>query len=100
MDEQLIRAFVLCMYKNAIQLVFDISLISSFFYINIFFVYSYTAKFVLDLLEIRKARFSHDEAHMSKIIQCNYSYLVGKLLVPIYTIYFYFTRITILMQVH
>ena len=39
------------------------------------FVYSYTAKFVLDLLEIRKARFSHDEAHMSKIIQCNYSYL-------------------------
>ena len=36
------------------------------------FVYSYTVKFVLDLLEIRKASFSYDEAHMSKIIQCNY----------------------------
>ena len=34
-----------------------------------------TAKFVVDLLEVRKTRFSHDEAHMSKIIQCNYSYL-------------------------
>ena len=63
-------------------------------------IYSYTAKFVLDLLEICKARFSHDEAHMSKIIQCNYSYLAWKLLVPIYTIYFYFTRITTWMQVH
>ena len=40
------------------------------------FVYIYTAKFVLDLLEIRKGRFSHDEAHMSKIIQSNFSYLV------------------------
>ena len=26
-------------------------------------------------LEIRKGRFSHDEAHMSKIIQGNFSYL-------------------------
>ena len=64
------------------------------------FVNSYTAKFVLDLLEIRKARFSHYKAHLSKIIQCYYSYLACKLLVPIYTIYFYFTRITKLMQVH
>ena len=47
---------------------------SSFFYKHLF-VYSYTAKFVLDLLEIREARFSNDEAHMSKIVQCNYSYL-------------------------
>ena len=39
------------------------------------FVYSYTAKFVLVLLEIHKGRFSHDEAHMSKIIQGNFSYL-------------------------
>ena len=29
------------------------------------FVYSYTAKFVFDLLDVRKARFSHDEDHMS-----------------------------------
>ena len=28
------------------------------------FVYNYTAKFVLDLLEIRKAMFSHYKAHM------------------------------------
>ena len=62
------------MFKNAIQFVLDISLISPFFYKHLF-VYSYTAKFVLELLEIRKAGFSHDEAHMSKIIQCNYSYL-------------------------
>ena len=68
----------------------------SFFYKHLF-VYSYTAKFVLDLLEIRNARFSHDEAHMLKIIQCNYSYLAWKLLVPVY---FYFTRITKFMQVH
>ena len=27
------------------------------------------AKFELDLFEIRKGRFSHDEAHMSKIMQ-------------------------------
>ena len=61
-------------------------------YIYIYlFVYSYTAKFVFDLLDVRKTRFSHDEAHMSKIIQCNYSNLAGKLLVPIYTIFFYFT---------
>ena len=38
------------------------------------FVYSYTAKFVLDLLEIRKSRFSYDEAHMSKVIQWYYAY--------------------------
>ena len=30
---------------------------------------------VFDLLEVSKTRFSHDEAHMSKIIQCNFSYL-------------------------
>ena len=66
MDAQLICAFVFCMCKNAIQFVLDISLISSFF----LHVYSYTAKFVLDLFEIRKAWFSHDEIHMSKIIQC------------------------------
>ena len=62
------------MYKNAIQLVLDICLISSFLYINIYLSIAFTAKFVLDLLEIRKARFSHDEGHMSKIIQCTYSY--------------------------
>ena len=62
------------MCKNTIQFVLDISLISSFFYVNIF-DYSYTAKFVLDLLEIRIGTFSHDEAHMSKIIQGNLSYL-------------------------
>ena len=56
-------------------------------------IYSYTAKFVLDLLEIRKGRFSHDEAHMSNIIQGNFSYLAWKVLVTICTIYFYFTRI-------
>ena len=39
------------------------------------FVHRYTAKFELDLLEIRKGRFSHDEAYMSKIIQGNFSYL-------------------------
>ena len=33
------------------------------------FVYRYTAKFELDLLEIRKGRSSHAEAHMLKIIQ-------------------------------
>ena len=31
--------------------------------------------FVFDLFDVRKTRFSHVEAHMSKIIQCNYSYL-------------------------
>ena len=39
------------------------------------FVYRYTAKFELDLLEIRKGRSSHDEAHMSKMTQGNFSYL-------------------------
>ena len=39
------------------------------------FIYGYTAKFVLDLLEIGKGRFSHDEVHMSNIIQGNFSYL-------------------------
>ena len=30
---------------------------------------SYTAKFVLDLLEIPKGKFYHDEVHMSKTMQ-------------------------------
>ena len=47
---------------------------------------SHTVKFVLDLLEIPTGRFSHDEAHMSKIIQYNYSYLAGKVLATIDTI--------------
>ena len=63
------------MCKNAIQFVLGI-FIDQFIFLNKhLFVYSYTAKSVLDLSEIRKARFSHDEAHLSKIIQCNYSYL-------------------------
>ena len=39
------------------------------------FIDSYTAKFVLDLLEIRKGKFSHDEAHMSNFIQGNFSHI-------------------------
>ena len=55
-----------------------------FFYINIYLSLAspcgYTAKFVLDLFEIPKGKFFHDKAHMSKIIQFNYSYLAWKLL--------------------
>ena len=36
----------------------------------------YTAKFVLDLLDIPKGKIYNGEAHVLKIIQYNYSYLV------------------------
>ena len=64
------------MFKNKTQCLLDIALISSFLY-NIYLSIdspcSYTAKFVLDLLELPKGRFSH-MSHMSKIIQYDYSY--------------------------
>ena len=64
------------MCNSPIQFVLDISLISSFYiYMRKPGYADFSAKFVFDLLEVRKTRFSHDEAHMSKIIQCNYSYL-------------------------
>ena len=63
-------------------------------YLSIASPCSYTAKFVLDLFEIPKGKFYHDEAHKSKIIQYNYSYLAWKLLDTLYTIYFCFKRVT------
>ena len=80
LDAQLICAFVFCRCKDATQCLLGIALISLFFYINIYLSTaspsSYRAKFVLDLFEIPKGKFYHDEAHVSKIIQYNYSYLV------------------------
>ena len=94
--------FVFCMCKNATQCLFGIALISPFFYIHIYLAIaspcSYTAKFVLDLLEIPKGKFYHDEAHISKTMQ-----------LPILCVkttglnlhnLLCFTRVTKIMQVH
>ena len=99
----MICAFAFCTCKYATQVFgnrFDQFIFLYKDYLSIASPCSYTAKFVLDLFKIPKGKFYHDEAHMSNIIQYNYSYLAWKLMDTIYTIYYCFKRVTKYMQVH